>query len=188
LPFNITVPGTYVLVHNLSYSGTAPAITITANLTGPVIVNLKGYALTGVLEVTPIGVSVEGYAPSVSTITIENGTINNFETGVSAIASNAIVGGAWSNFLSGINIRNLVVTGAVNPQDTGAGVFLEAVNNSIISNCSLSGSYGIRDHQSAGGNLYTNITFINCGLPLLAYGLSGNALLEHCQFAPPPSN
>lgn len=48
LPFAITVPGTYVVTGNLTFPGTTnAAITISTDIPGPVIVDLKGFTLTG---------------------------------------------------------------------------------------------------------------------------------------------
>src|SRR5215469_13468265 len=52
LPFNITAPGTYVVTRNLTFSvssGGNPvaAITVPTSLSGPVVIDLKGFTLTG---------------------------------------------------------------------------------------------------------------------------------------------
>jgi hypothetical protein len=62
LPFNITAPGAYVFTQDLSYSAQytpapnnpgptglpyTPAIIVSRNLLGPVVLDFKGYALTG---------------------------------------------------------------------------------------------------------------------------------------------
>jgi hypothetical protein len=48
LPYNITAPGTYVLTGNMSYiSGSSfGAISIIGPITGPVVVDLKGFTIT----------------------------------------------------------------------------------------------------------------------------------------------
>jgi hypothetical protein len=48
LPFAITAPGTYVLTGNLTSPSASDAITIDASVTGPVVVDLKGFTLTGI--------------------------------------------------------------------------------------------------------------------------------------------
>jgi hypothetical protein len=49
LPFAITAPGTYVVTGNLSSSEiqNVAAITISTSISGPVILDLKGFTLTG---------------------------------------------------------------------------------------------------------------------------------------------
>jgi hypothetical protein len=70
LPFTVTAPGTYVLVSDLACAPSSYAITIPTNLTGPVIVDLKGFTITGA------GIDVENNYPAVlSSITISNLTI-----------------------------------------------------------------------------------------------------------------
>jgi hypothetical protein len=189
LPFNITAPGTYVLTGNFNYAG-SPAINITGPFSGPVVLNLKGHTINGITRETyTTGISVNGNAPNVSSITIENGTITNFGFGINAGPNNAYAGGGPTNFFSSITIDNLVVSYALTPVGTGACVYFTDVNSSTISNCTFSAAdYGIFDFQSAGGNRYTNVRFSNSGVPLWAYGLNGTAVLEHCQFAAPPSN
>jgi hypothetical protein len=77
LPFNITASGNYEVTANLSYPvSTGTAITITPNLKGPVVLNLQGYALTGISkpgtsENYSVGVGVFGSGPGASSITIE---------------------------------------------------------------------------------------------------------------------
>jgi nitrous oxidase accessory protein NosD len=186
LPFTISTPGTYVLTENFNYTGST-AINITGPFSGPVVLNLKGHTINGVSRGTySTGIAVSGNGPNISSITIENGTITNFGIGVSAVPSNAYAGGGPTNFFSSISINNLVVSYALTPADTGACVFFTDVNLSTISNCTFSSAdYGIRDFQSAGGNRYNNISFSNAGYPLVAYGLNGKDVLQHCQFAPP---
>jgi hypothetical protein len=48
LPFNITAPGTYVLTGNLTFaSGNQAGINVISNVSGPVVVDLKGFILAG---------------------------------------------------------------------------------------------------------------------------------------------
>jgi hypothetical protein len=50
LPFAITAPGNYVLAGNLTSPSASNAITIEASVIGPVVVDLKGFTLTGTGE------------------------------------------------------------------------------------------------------------------------------------------
>jgi hypothetical protein len=70
LPFSITAPGTYVLVSDLNYTAqSGAAITILPNLSGPVILNLRGHTLTGsvilgqTLTSQCFGVNITGTVP-----------------------------------------------------------------------------------------------------------------------------
>src|ERR1700761_5664096 len=51
MPFSITAPGTYVLTGNLTFSPSTsvvvPAITVSTAISGPVVIDLKGFTLTG---------------------------------------------------------------------------------------------------------------------------------------------
>ena len=82
LPFAIVTPGTYELIKDLSFpSSTIPAITIQAGLPGPVVLDLRGFTMSG--DVTPGSDCIDiTAAPVSSPITIQNGTIQSFVVGV----------------------------------------------------------------------------------------------------------
>jgi hypothetical protein len=190
LPFPITSPGTYVLVSDLKYTAqSGAAITILPNLSGPVVLNLKGHTLTGSVIVGQtltsqcVGVSISGNGPSLSTITIENGTITKFAFGVSAGSSNA--SGVLGNALSGIDIYNITLSYILAPFP-GIGVgFGNDVVSSTVRNCTFNtGDIGIQA-QSAGGNRYTNNTFSNVDQLLSLYGgqnVNIPTVLDDCRF------
>ena len=182
LPFNITAPGTYVLTSNLSWTqinGT-PAITVATTVAGPVILNLEGFTLS-----TPGNENVAGGVlvqsnPTNSKITIRNGTIEYFSTGVNA--------GSTTGYLSNIHIETITFVG------NREGISFRQVNSSTVSNCTfiaylpIGGALnGISDSDSQGGNLYIdnyfdgyqNIEFqVNSG--------AGNPIvLKRCLFAAP---
>jgi hypothetical protein len=60
LPFNITAPGTYVLTGNLSYTSGSSfgAISISGQIEGPVVVDLKGFTITGDVVASNVGVLI----------------------------------------------------------------------------------------------------------------------------------
>jgi hypothetical protein len=96
LPFAITAPGTYVLTGSLTFSSppsgdAVAAITVSTSISGPVIVDLKGFTLTGSAGNT-LGVGIGTFAgtnaPNTNPITIRNGTIKNFGFGVWAEIAN----------------------------------------------------------------------------------------------------
>jgi len=87
LPRNIVAPGTYALTANLNYPAgqTIPAIVIANNLTGAVVVDLKGFTITSGGD--GFGVSIGYYdvaATNAFPITIRNGTLTNFLVGIDA--------------------------------------------------------------------------------------------------------
>jgi hypothetical protein len=90
LPLNITFPGTYVLKGNMSYPATnnTSAITIANNITGSVLVDLKGFTIAGAAE-SPTGVSFGVTIGNPDTpvtnrypIIVKNGTLTNFTIGI----------------------------------------------------------------------------------------------------------
>jgi hypothetical protein len=82
LPSNIVAPGTYALTRNLNYPAgqTIPAIVIANNLTGAVVVDLKGFTIASSGDLS-FGVNIGYYnvpASNAFPITIRNGTLTNF--------------------------------------------------------------------------------------------------------------
>jgi hypothetical protein len=179
LPFNIVAPGTYVLTSNLTFSasGTA-AINISSAIAGPVVLNLKGFTITG--SDTNTVVSIGMISPGVSntySITIRNGTIQGGEAGVRT----------YYGSFSDITVHNVVFNQGI------AGIEFINVASSTVSNCTFNGSYyGIYDADSNGGNRYNNETFVSNVYPLFVYGANGAIAtvlrLDHCQFDAPASN
>jgi len=173
LPFTITVPGTYVLTGNLSYAGTGtPAITINKTITGPVILDLKGFTLTGVPTDSTACVSMSGGA-GLYPITIRNGTIMSFNEGIAATS------------VSNITVKNVIF------DQNAFGVFFDLVDTSTILDCTFNSNInGIYDLQSTGGNSYNNNTFgVGGTRALYVQTLPQTPLvLDRCDFAAPPSN
>jgi hypothetical protein len=185
LPFNITAPGTYILTGNLISSATRTstdtgAINISTAITGAVAVALKGFTITGPGS-NSFGVTIGSISSGVSNtypITVRNGTIANFEYGVSAITQTP---------LSDITVNNIVFDVISTGTAVGYGINFFSVNSSTIKNCSFNdATYGIADYGSAGGNRYDNITFVGNVYPLIVEG--GPITLNHCQFDGPPGN
>jgi hypothetical protein len=148
LPFAITAPGTYVVTGNLTFPATTnvAAITISTAIQGPVIVDLKGFTLTGAAG-DSIGVGIGGFAgtngPNSYPITVRNGSLTNFGFGVWAEAGSFAL-------MSDITVNNLVIhLGATGQSGNGAGVLFSAAVSSTVSNCTFSGgAYGIEDTDS----------------------------------------
>jgi len=189
LPFFITDPGTYVLTGdmNSSASGTNPAaINISPSVSGPVVVDLKGYTIKGSAGFglcVNIGIGFPARANAFP-ITIRNGTISNFSFGVWAVSSQGV-----SAFLSDLTVSNLTISLSQNAADSSAGIIWSYVNNSTISNCRISGGdWAIEDAQSQGGNTYSNVTaFGNDGFWILPVN-STPLTINHASVAAPAAS
>jgi len=178
LPFSITSPGTYILTSNLTFSAPAisnvGAITISPATSGPVVLNLKGFTITGVGgQNNNVGVLI-GFTPqvpNVASITIESGAINGFGFGVWAENDET---------LTSISVDHITFAMAGTPGGGGAGVLFSQTQLSSITNCTFNaGDGGIHDFQSPGGNRFTNCTFVGVN-PLFITGPNGGpVLLEH---------
>jgi hypothetical protein len=193
LPFAITGPGTYVVTGDLTFSlppGGNPvaAITVPTSLSGPVVIDLKGFTLTGSGAASnTVGVGIGVFAnSSVSNtypVTVRNGTLRNFGFGVWAELDGVGV------TVTDLTVNNLTFT--VDPPDggNGHGIAFREVSSSTVSNCTFnSGNVGISDIESQGGNTYNNNIFKNCRGPLaIDTGDSSSLILDHCQFDPPPT-
>jgi hypothetical protein len=192
LPFAITAPGTYVVTGNLTFpiqptGNTIAAITISTAIQGPVVLDLKGFTLTGAGG-TSLGIGIGTFAgtngPNSYPITIRNGSLVGFGFGVWAEGYNFAL-------MSNITVNNLVIQlGYPGPSINGAGVIFASAVSSTISNCSFSGgAYGIEDTASPGGNNYSNDTFTGVN-PLFVTTQNGGIpqVINHCQFEGPPAN
>jgi hypothetical protein len=185
LPFAITAPGTYVVTGNLTFSPLSGiAITVSTALAGPVVIDLRGFTLTGSGSANQtvgvgIGFDANTSVPNAYPITIRNGTLLNFGFGVRAELDGI-----------GIDITNLTVnklTFTVQPPDVGTGhaVTFRQVSSSTVNNCTFnSGNVGISDQESKGGNTYNNNIFNKCNGPLVIED-SQFLILSRCQFEAP---
>ena len=190
LPFAIAAPGTYVLAADLTCpTPQGIAIVIPSNLSGPVILDLKGFTITGggILS-TGVGIGGGFVGPIVSNafpITVRNGTIKNVSFGVWA-ESNQLTA-----VLSGFTIANLALFTIQPPAGNSTCVIFGGyVEKSTVSNCNFNNAtYGIQDTLSPGGNLYSNITWNNVGwiLFILPAQAAPTGMLKLCEFAAPPS-
>ena len=186
---------------NLSFlSPNCAAITISTALSGPVVLDLKGFTLTGGgynnfnagigIGILPASLGFQGVSNTYP-ITVRNGTIRDFEIGVLAPSTNSIT------------LNNLTFVIAQIPPypdpfglSVSTGVSFFFVNSSNISNCvfkSVTNSFaakGIGDTGSLGGNRYTNDSFNAVSQCVAVTNNDGNTttVLDSCQFSPPPSN
>jgi hypothetical protein len=206
LPFNITAPGTYALTGNLpspplsNQNGVVGAINISPSIAGSVVVDLGGFTLTGPGWSGAFGISIaivigNEYGPhNTYPITIRNGTIQNFGTGVEPLSA------------SDVTINNIVFNLADTSDSSAgvAGVFAGGDDSLIVSNCVFNANgpptnnginYGIIDYGTTGGNNYSNNTFSANFYSILVVSAGSGAqpgehftsplVLERCQFAAP---
>jgi hypothetical protein len=150
LPFTISAPGNYVLASNLAIAqerGAAITILISETTGGPILLDFKGFTLTGAGDFNgDVGIEIQGDGiANKYPITIQNGTVLIFAEGITATQ------------VSKLAIKNMAVRGFI------AGLGFDRVANSSVSNCQFSGSLdfgnGIVDGNSPGGNSYNNIGF-----------------------------
>jgi hypothetical protein len=152
--------------------------------TGPVIVDLKGFTLTGGAG-DSIGVGIGIFAgtngPNSYPITVRNGSLVNFGFGVWAEARSF-------SLMSDITVNNLVIhLGATGQSGNGAGVLFASAVSSTVSNYTFSGgTFGVEDTASPGGNNYSNDTFVGVN-PLFVTAQNGGIpqVINHCQFGAP---
>jgi hypothetical protein len=180
LPFNITAPGTYVLTGNLTTTA-GTAINISSTASGPIILDLKGHAITGAGNQYSVGVGISGSATNTYPITVQDGTITGFAYGV-------YTGNSNGSELIEIKLSNLAISaaGVSAPNSTTADIYINFTASSIISNCAISNAnYGIYDFDSNGGNTFSTLNFSKVSNPLSVV-ISSNTntpqVLEDCHF------
>jgi pectate lyase len=171
---------------NPALTDTASAITIATNISGPVILDLKGHTLNGSGGFSiGVGIGVFAGAPgSVSNtqpITIRNGTIRGFGFGV----------WAQNNLpLTDITVNHVAFFLSQTPAFNEVGVLFTKCNSSSVTNCTFAnGENGIADGQSQGGNFYANDTFSNvffC-IKVTADNAFVPTVLNRCSFDGPPN-
>jgi hypothetical protein len=188
LPFTISAPGTYVLTSNLTTASNA--IVVNAPIAGPVIIDLKGFSITGPgPSVAGAIIYYSGFFNISPPITVRNGTISNFLVGLSVENQNNVTVGNQTN----VTVNKIVFN---EPPSTTQQVGVELTRNSstIIENCTFScgsnpgsASNGIIDFESVGDS-YNNNTFIKINIPLFVQNPDqATTTLARCQFALPPS-
>jgi hypothetical protein len=177
LPYTITAPGTYVLTVNLtSFANSGIIIQPEAAMTGPVVVDLKGFSL---IAPNGIGIAISGSGAAVTNafpITIRNGTV--YSLGVAAQAGPTAP-------LQNILIANLnIYCGGAN-----CGIGFSYVQNSTVRNCMINeAANGIVDDYSPGGNHYSNITLTEVAEDLLVAAEtvgqfpSKTVVIEECDY------
>jgi hypothetical protein len=160
LPYTISRPGTYVLLGNVQIPSAylnLPAITI--NAPGKVILNLNNFAVIGYNWSVGLGMLIYS-----NDVTIENGTILNFEDAVD-VNPYSVDGVPPASYLTGFKVHNVSF---VNIYDIAIG--LNKVNGADVSECSFSGGqeyFSISDTDTSTGNKYSNLSFdTDTGTPI----------------------
>jgi hypothetical protein len=190
LPYSITAPGTYVLIGNLNYPAgqTIPAIVIPNNLTGAVVVDLKGFTIASSGDLS-FGVNIGYYdvpATNAFPITIRNGTLTNFTFGIDASQ-----GG--HDGLTSITLDHLTIAHGLGTGTQTTAIYLPTTA-STVSYCNLSSyEFGIRLNRtgSTANNSYKNNTFALVDSPFFFENNDSSAdpvvigiplVTEHLQF------
>jgi hypothetical protein len=189
LPFTISAPGTYVLTGDLNFTtlstgttGPIPAIAIANNVNGAVVVDFKGFTITGGGELDNTAVSYGVVIGNLNTpltntfpITIKNGTLTNFYSGIDA--SQGGHGG-----LTRITIDGLTISHPGGAAAQARAIIMEGALNTTfttISNCNIQDyDFGIWTNFTTGtgsvaNNSYRNITFTSITTPFLFSGGNG---------------
>ena len=162
LPYTITTPGTYVLTSSLSCPANFQiGISVNSQVAGPIVVDLKGFSLEAYSPGTDLAaVAVQSNFTN-SNITIRNGTILGFITGVAVGYDPAT--GISAGYVSNVHLEHLTFgSSSLNPIliQRGANVHFNKVNSSSVSYCIFfAGVYGIQDNGTQSGNSYSNNSF-----------------------------
>jgi parallel beta-helix repeat protein len=163
LPFTINASGSYYLTSNLTQSGSAAGITISAD---NVTVDLGGFALIGVLSGTAAGVAVPVAHKNVE---IRNGTIRNWNGG--GVAASLATNSVYRDLRLSDNFDNGLFTGSgalvVDCVADNNIVGLSVGAGSTIRSCTVSNN--LSDGISTGGGC----TITGC----TARGNNGNGIL-----------
>jgi parallel beta-helix repeat protein len=163
LPFTISASGSYYLTSNLTQSGSAAGITISAD---NVTLDLGGFALIGVLSGTAAGVAIPVAHKNVQ---VRNGTIRNWNGGgvAASLATNSVFRDLRlsDNFDNGLGAGagSLVIDCVADSNIVG----LSVGAGSTIRSCTVSNN--LSDGISTGGGC----TITGC----TARGNNGNGIL-----------
>lgn len=156
-----------------------PAILISTQVTGPIVLDMKGFTLTGCGQGSfGIGVGIYFQGSNQYPITIRSGTLTGF-TYPLWVEAQAPVSGLTLNHL---NINVFTSSGG----EGGTGVIFSQVENSLVANCRFfGGEYGIEDYASPGGNRYFFDTFTGVNPLYVTAQNGGQQVIGDCRFAAP---
>jgi hypothetical protein len=178
LPFpTITAPGSYKVTSNLTCPADVTGITINSSKAGAIVVDLGGFTLNAYPNMgsSVSGIQVTGNSTS-SSITIQNGSINNFNVGLGA----GVIEDPEVTFWSNIHIKNIEAT------SRRAGVSFAQINSSTIDGCTFhGGNWGIQDQLTNTGNSYNNNRFTGFEGTALEVTFVRTLELQDCHFVAP---
>ena len=169
IPYTISSSGSYYLTQNVSYGSTdANGITITAD---NVTLDLNGFTVTGPGSGTKDGI----YADGKKNITVRNGVVQSWATGVS-VGSGAMINcvvedlRAYNNSISGISVGNnydeghLITRCVADNNQTGINATGAEISHSSASNNSSDGIstfYSLLVNCQAVNNSDTGFNLVN---------------------------
>jgi hypothetical protein len=113
---NISQSGSYVLAQNLSAPSGFPCFVIAVDYPGQVTIDLAGFTITGTGAASPVSVGITRAKGSTATITVRNGTIIGFHSGVD------LSGGGGGDLVEGLR----VATSSGPDEDVNPGIGIRA--------------------------------------------------------------
>jgi hypothetical protein len=170
VPYTITQPGQYFLNKDLSTLASGAAIAIN---TSNVILDFNGHTLIntlGTIVKNATGVALATNNKPIENVTIKNGTIDGFQTGISLAGGEA--GSSDDHVVDGMHISYFGFAGI----DTGQARSCLITNNFVDGISPSSGNLGIFLHVTAGFNQVSHNRVVNCewgivdGLPSAVNG------------------
>ena len=148
--FTITVPGTYCLTQNVTFTA-GPAITVSAS---NVTIDLQGHYIDGGSNAVGSAIQLAtGVGSNLNSITIQNGTIQNVSA---ATFAQAISQGGTNSSLANIVIRDMDFYNIGNPV-FGGYAFYAQVNGILIENCNTFNGGYLQANAVGGGAVFRNI-------------------------------
>ena len=170
LPYTISAPGTYTLSADLPF--TTPGGTALTINSSNVILDLGGHAITNFSAPSSTNPATGVYASAgrLSAVTVRNGTIAGFDTGIEIDGGTFI---ANTITISGITLN--VFNADVAPPLGKYGIYFYFVKNSQVTNCIINNTeYAIIDDNGESANVYTNVKIQSSANPFLASNNSSN--------------
>jgi hypothetical protein len=162
----IDKPGSYKLVHNLTFTSTSgTCLTITTNF---VTIDLGGFTITGPNLASHNGTTAISAADRISGITVRSGSISGFDDGVDLAGEGSLVEGlrVFGAVISDLGIaaqgivRGNTVVGVAGPLAFGVGISATG----IITGNYVTGSR-FAEYQIGQGSTVIGNTALNPGFP-----------------------
>ena len=169
LPYTISAPGTYTVLADLPFS-TPGGTAITINASN-VILDLGGHTITNFSPPSSTSPASGVYASALhlSGVTVRNGTIAGFDTGIE------VDGGLSANTITISGITLNVFNADVAPPLGKYGIYFYYVSGSTVTNCVINDTeYAIIDDDGESKNVYSNVKIQSSANPFLASNNAGN--------------